>query len=249
MGLRMAWACASMLVYRMNPPGGKWLVSFQVSRLRETRLMRLGGMMLFGKGAALPGRRIARVAAGLASRGYHRLPGSSSSEKSPLRMASVGALVVEGVARRSFRASQLNSQNVRSFFTGPETTPPYWLRRSLFLGWLGGRKKPRASNRSLRTNSNSAPCRLLVPDLIATLTCAPEFTPNSAEYTALCTLNSSIASIEGVKLMVLMRGSVATTPSSVMRCWMSRWPLAAICTVWPGIGVPPCPLFPLRLVP
>src|SRR5262245_13986695 len=133
MGLRMACACASMLGYRIKPPCGKGLLSFQVRRFRETRLMRLGGIMLFGKGSALPGKRIARVAAGFASRGYHRLPGSSNSEKSPFLMASVGTLVVEGVARRSFRASQLNSQKVRSFLTGPETTAPYWFRRSLFL--------------------------------------------------------------------------------------------------------------------
>src|SRR5262245_13362068 len=141
----------------MNPPSGNGLLSFQVSRFLDTWLMMVDGMTLFGKGVLLPGRRMARLTAGLASLGYQRLPGWRISEKSPARMASVGTDASAGVARRSRRASQLNSQNVFSRTIGPDSTVPYWFRRSLFFGWSGGRKNPRASNISLRTNSNTVP--------------------------------------------------------------------------------------------
>src|SRR5260221_2226744 len=177
----MALACASTFGYAMNPPCANGLVGFQVRRFFEGVGIRLAGMMLLGKGAALPGARMARVTAGLASEGYQRLPRCRISDKSPARMSSVGTEVTAGVARLSSRASQLNSQNVLFRMTGPDTTPPYWFRRSLFLACSGGRKYPRASNRSFRTNSNRLAWSRFVPDLIATLTCAPEAMPYSAE--------------------------------------------------------------------
>src|SRR5207244_5617833 len=109
----------------MKPPCGKGLFSFQVSRLFETRLIRLVGIMLLGNGAVSPGARIARVAVGLASPGYQRLRGSRNSEKSPPRIATVGTDASAGVARRSRRASQLNSQKVLSRTMGPDATAPY----------------------------------------------------------------------------------------------------------------------------
>ena len=71
----------------------------------ETGLMRLRGIMLLGNGAVSPGNRIARVAAGLASRGYQRFPGIRISERSPERIAIVGTVVREGVPLRSRRPS------------------------------------------------------------------------------------------------------------------------------------------------
>src|SRR6266404_1735010 len=96
-------------------------------------------MILPGKGA-LPGRPIRTGAVLL---GYQRLPACNSSEKSPLRIAAVATAAASGVARRSRRDSKFTSQNVRSFLMGPEPTPPYWFRRSLFFVCVGGRKKLR----------------------------------------------------------------------------------------------------------
>src|SRR5262245_38059229 len=109
----------------MNPPSGNGLVSFHVRIFRDTWRIRLGGIILPGRGALLPGGRMARDAAGFASFGYQRLRGSRISEKSPERMAKVGTAPVEGVARRSRRASQFTSQKGLSFLTGPEATAPY----------------------------------------------------------------------------------------------------------------------------
>src|SRR5215467_15013912 len=106
--------------------------------LFDTGLIRLGGMMLLGKGMLLPGKRMARVAAGLGSRGYQRFPGWISSEKSPCLIDKVGTVSRLGVARRSRLPSKLKSQNVLSFRSGPEMTPPNWFFRSSFFGCWGG---------------------------------------------------------------------------------------------------------------
>src|SRR5689334_378005 len=119
-----AAACASMLGYAMNPPSGNGLVLAELRIAFDTGLTRLGGMMLFGNGVLLPGKRMARVTVGLASLGYQRFPGRMISEKSPRRIADVGTVITLGVARRSRRPSKLNSQKVLSLIIGPEMTPP-----------------------------------------------------------------------------------------------------------------------------
>src|SRR5262249_36340720 len=143
--------------------------------------IRLAGMMLFGKGAALPGARMARVEAGLESEGYQRVSRCRVSGKSPARISKVGTEATAGGAPPSPPASPLKHHNVLFLIIGPDATPPYWFRRSLFLVCSGGRKNPRASNRSFRTNSKTLAWSLFVPDLMATLTCAPEAIPYSAE--------------------------------------------------------------------
>src|ERR1051325_3907727 len=62
---------------------------------------------------------------------------------------------------------------------------------------------------SLRKKSKNVPCRLLVPLFIVMVTCAPPPKPYSAEYALVWILNSSSASIEGTKLVVWTRGSLA----------------------------------------
>src|SRR5258708_32752727 len=121
-GLWIALARASLLGYGRNPPCGNKALSFQTSRFCETRLMSDAGMIFPGNGAAAPGYPMVR---GVLSDGYHRLPGCSNSEKSPLRMASVGTEVELGVPLLSRRASQLKSQKVRSLRMGPDATTPY----------------------------------------------------------------------------------------------------------------------------
>src|SRR2546427_8994971 len=78
---------------------------------------------------------------------------------------------------------------------GPPNVPPNWFRliwsRPLsFVGWpfgsVKGAKKPLALKTALRTNSNTSPWNLLVPDLVMTFTAAPAFWPysRSEEHTS-----------------------------------------------------------------
>ena len=116
----------------MKPASGNGLRSFHVSRFCETLLIRFAGITLLGNGAVLPGSRIARVVPGVVSRGTSDSRAGAFGEIAD-RMAKVGTDASAGVLRRSSRASQLNSQNVLSRTTGPESTVPYWFRRSLFF--------------------------------------------------------------------------------------------------------------------
>src|SRR6266516_2551951 len=59
--------------------------------------------------------------------------------------------------------------------TGPPTVRPYWFwRKAGFFCFAKLSKKFAASNLSFRRNSQRSPCISLLPDLVTTLTLAPD---------------------------------------------------------------------------
>src|SRR6266699_366330 len=99
------------------------------------------------------------------------------------------------------------------FQAGPPAAYPYWSHLNGAFGAAACeavKEYGLASQASSRWNSNPVPCRVFVPDLVTTFTWLAS-RPNSAEYTPVCTLNSSSASTEGRKIYVLKLTSVLST--------------------------------------
>src|SRR5579872_3483772 len=98
--------------------------------------------------------------------------------------------------------------------TGPPAVKPNWFCRSSPLGTPPAfSKKSAASSLSLRKNSQAAPWKLLVPDLIVALrTAAPE-RPNSAlqydEVRAVQEVHCVGVVVDAVQQVVVLRRAVA----------------------------------------
>src|SRR5215471_2070504 len=126
---------------------------------------------------------------------------------------------------------QLAKRKVLFFRIGPPSVPPYIFRRSSGVGWLGRRKKLRASTASLRRNSKAVPWILLVPERMVAFTTAPAEWPYSAEYVLVSTLNSISASTEGwmTTLLLFERSGILallSIPSRMKLFISARVPLA-----------------------
>ena len=63
---------------------------------------------------------------------------------------------------------------------GPPIDPPNWFCLKGGLDAVGETKKFFASKMLFRTNSNTLPWKLLLPDFVMTLITPPDFPPNSA---------------------------------------------------------------------
>src|ERR1019366_9130169 len=112
--------------------------------------------------------------------------------------AGVGTITVSPeIPWRTRRPSYETKKNVLSFRSGPPKVPPNWFWLNCGLTVL---KYPCALSTLLRKYSYTLPCHRLVPDLVTTLTTAPELRPYSASKVLLITRNSSMAS--GVGWMV-----------------------------------------------
>src|SRR5215475_430963 len=91
--------------------------------------------------------------------------------------------------------SVLLKKNSLFFKTGPPTEYPNWLRVYFPFGIpLALLSKSFEVSAETRLNSYRVPCRLLVPDLVTTLTTPPEALPYSAVKLLVVTLNSCTAS-------------------------------------------------------
>ncbi len=92
---------------------------------------------------------------------------------------------------------------------------PNSLRLNGGLGsWVA--KKSFAERARLRLKAKTLPCRSFVPDLVATTTCAPP-RPNSADAPLAMTLNSAMASSDGMgPSSRSLPTSLFVTPSTVM---------------------------------
>src|ERR1700722_11231897 len=93
-----------------------------LSRNCDVGLIRLAGMTLPANGV-----RVLSVVrgSGLTESGSKRV-GTPAAEKSPVRSAAVGTVVVNTVPDRSRYASQLKKKKVLSLIAGPPNVTPYW---------------------------------------------------------------------------------------------------------------------------
>src|SRR5579863_4358134 len=137
--------------------------------------------------------------------------------KSPCRSSRLGTTprLVEPATPR--KLSQLARKNVLlcpsytfGMTTGPVKVAPNWLRRSSLLA---PSKKLRASNRSLRRNSKTAPWRSLPPLFNAMVTTPPARRPYSDENPDVCNLNSCSESSGGRACAPASRGLKSFNPS------------------------------------
>src|SRR5271169_6061754 len=142
---------------------------------------------------AHPGRsfnRLATVAVG-------EVPDRGDAEKSPLSWAVVGTVTGwETTPWMILRPSYAAKKNVLSFLIGPPNVPPNW------FWWKSGfgatvNVNGLALRSVLRKNSYTLPWNSLVPDLVTTLTTAPELRPYSASNELVITRNSSMLSGDG----------------------------------------------------
>ncbi len=121
---------------------------------------------------------------------------------------------------------------------GPPALPPNWFCFSFgFAAGAGAAKKLRACSESSRLNSHAAPCRVLVPPLVTTLTTDPAFRPNSALYEWVWILNSWMASGGGRMTKPVLNVSLLLAPSSRKLFDWLRMPL----TLNPAVAVPKPP--------
>ena len=135
-----------------------------------------------------------------------RLPGP---EKSPLRSARVGTLVVRVAERASRSPSKFAKTNAELRTIGPPSDAPNWFLRSVGTGSPGLLKKLRASNRSLRRNSYAVPWSSFVPCLMATEICPPVLRPSPASEFEVWMRNSLTASTGGANAKLFRIGSMA----------------------------------------
>src|SRR5579872_3026526 len=127
-------------------------------------------------------------------------------EKSPLRSASVGTVVVNGFGWASFILSHAKNQNnllrvstTLGTNTGPPAVTPYWLRCVTGRGlpaWL--RKKSFAVSVLGWLNSHAEPWRALVPLLVTWFSVPPAVWPNAASVSDTLTRTSRTASWGGL---------------------------------------------------
>src|SRR6266852_5218866 len=87
-------------------------------------------------------------------------------------------------------------KKVLSFLMGPPNVPPNWPRRYASKG--GNVKRDLELASLLLMYPYAEPCRLLVPDLVTTLTIPPSARPYSAPKLLFTTRNSLTASWDGV---------------------------------------------------
>src|SRR5713226_2051492 len=88
----------------------------------DVGLMRPGGMMLPVKAV-----RLLSVVRGSGSTvSGSKMVGTPAAEKSPVRSAAVGTVVVNTVPDRRRYASQLKKKKVLSLIAGPPKVAPYW---------------------------------------------------------------------------------------------------------------------------
>ena len=118
---------------------------------------------------------------------------------------------------------------------GPPAVPPNWFRFRTpradpgidcpVTGSTRSRsKKLRASSFSLRRNSKTEPCKLLVPDLVTTFTTAPENRPYSGSKEFVINRNSWMESMTGMMEVPLLRLSSTSPPFTRKELDDSRWP-------------------------
>src|SRR4051812_42577538 len=102
---------------------------------------------------------------------------------------------LDGSRNRSVSCEK--KKNVRSFLSGPPTTPPKSFRRCSGFGrWLAFTNQSVASSALFRKYSNTEPRNVLVPDRVTMLICPPGVRPNSGANVDVWIRNSSIASMD-----------------------------------------------------
>src|SRR5947207_15234853 len=101
------------------------------------------------------------------------------SEKSPLRLPSVGTVERIGSLTSCRVRSHVVKKNVFPCVIGPPKVPPNWFQRT---SGFEAAKKFFASSASCRNDSNALPLKLLVPERLDIAMMPQLESPCSAEY-------------------------------------------------------------------
>src|SRR5262245_26540455 len=122
--------------------------------------------------------------------------GEVKAVQSPVKIAAVGTNArFSGGSCRMVVPWYPPKKNSLFLVIGPPIVPPNWLR--LIVSRLVA-KAFRALKIPLRTNSNRLPWNSLVPDFVTRLTVPEDFMPFCADVALVSTLNSCIASGNGI---------------------------------------------------
>ena len=167
----------------MNPPSGSGLPFFDVRIFSETGLRSLRGMMLSGSGAVAP----AEPDSARRPPDWHRADTSdcrAEGSRKSRRCAwpQWGRVMLAGVRTDFAPAFVVDQEESLVFANRARKHAAELVAPQLVLGlrWARGKSRARPQYRCGGTRK-PLPWNWLVPLLMATLACAPEFMPYSAE--------------------------------------------------------------------